>query len=248
MEPMRALPHSAGLACLLVLLAGAAPPAHAQGRFSWQLQGGGVLPLSAYVHDGLRVVPGDTGTTGGEQLVAELVDQYNNPGFQVGMTVLLDRFELRYMFHMLTWDRTEAWCTGDGAAVHQSPSGLDDALVPVFLHVISVGYRIPLDVGPDSIQVYLGGAPGLAISSYNDVKSTTVLGFNLSLGGGVDWFVTRGFGLGLEARYNLLLTAPVEAFQTAANRAEARGESAAQAVLDAFQYATLTLGLQVNFR
>jgi hypothetical protein len=244
--------------------------ASSQARLSWQFYGGGAIPISAYVHNGVRIDTEVPAGTEEDQLFSRLVDQYNRAGFRVGTTFLINQFEIGYSFSRFTWDREETMCRGFGGVVEPLARTFDDALVdytcadsplsttslgdssldPLFLHVISLGYRYYFVENADRIEAYAVGAPGLGIANYNDnfASQGNLLGFNLGIGLGLNITLTTGFSVGLDARYNLLLTSPPADATQSANRAVARGNSSLQAVLDAFQYIDITLGIHVDFR
>jgi hypothetical protein len=241
-----------------------------QSRLSWQFFGGGAIPVSAYVHNGVRIDTEVPAGTEEDQLFSRLVDQYNRAGFQVGTTFLINQFEISYSFSRYTWSREETMCRGFGGVLEPLARTFDDALVdytcadepltttsladssldPLFLHVISVGYRYYFVEHANRLEAYVVGAPGLGIANFNDniADQGNILGFNLGIGLGLNVVLTTGFSVGLDARYNLLLTSPPATATQSTNRAVARGNRSVQAVLDAFQYIDITLGIHVDFR
>jgi len=259
------------LLTVTVIVAAWSSEAVCQSRLSWQFYAGGVLPLSAYVHNGVRLDGDVTAPTGEDVTVSRLVEQYNKLGFQVGTTFLVNQFEISYSFNRMAWSREDTMCIGSGGVLEPIPGVFDDSLVdyqcssgdpistaslekssldPLFLHVISVGYRYYFFDQVGRLESFVVAAPGLAISSYNDniADDSNQLGFNLGLGVGLVVSLTDGFSVGLDARYNLLLTTPPVRSTQSANRAAARGQSAASSVLDAFHYVDLTAGVHIDFR
>jgi hypothetical protein len=260
-------------AALWVLAASAAvlfapSPARAQTGFSWHVDGGGIVPLSSFISTGIRLDGESTGAGAEAALSTRLVDAYTRPGFEISTTFLLARVELRYAFHRLPWDREETLCAGSGPGVQLPNGAIDDALVhytcfaasevvsesvarnPVFLHVLSLGYRVYFLEPGGRLNVYGVGAPGLAIMSYNEDRTAggVRLGLNVGLGAGLQLALSNLFGLTLEGRYGLLLSGPPATAQGSANRTRALGGSAFDAALNVFHYTTFTLGFQLSFR
>lgn len=241
----------------------------AQAEFGWQIQGGGVQPTSAYVHNGIRLETAAAASEGEQRFSPSLVDQYNRIGFRVGTALLFYPFEIRYDFTYLGWDRLETVCSGSSDAVILPSGEIDDATVsyrcgeepissslsgqdlePVQLHVISAGYRYYLPDLGGWLRPFLAVAPGIALSTYTDQAPDAGLdlGFHLGGGLGLDIGLSQTFTLATEARYNLLVHSPPTRMQDAANRAVARGETSLEAVLDLFHYVTFDLGLRLDFR
>jgi hypothetical protein len=261
---MRTLTSTSVLLTLLV----SALPALGQSRVGWEIFGGGTLPLSAYVQNGIRQSEG-LSNLGEEQLIPRLVDQYNSTGFQIGSSFVIDRLEFGYSFHEFGWDKEVTVCSGLGAAAELSGE-IDDTTVaydcsetairesdvsaaglePVLLHVFSAGYRFPLAAVEQSVNGFVVFAPGVALSTYDDSEADTtgVFGLHLSAGLGADIPLSETLTIALQGRYNLLLSAPSGTTQEAANRAQARGQSALSAVVTAFDYIALSLGLRLDFR
>lgn len=267
--PSRSHRIGPGVAVVLVMLAAA--PAVAQSRLALQTQGGGTLPLSAFVHGGVRT----TGLTDDfeDEFLPRLVDQYPGVGFHVGVSFLYENIEIRYVFNRMTWDREVTVCTGANSARERaSDLSIDDVLVtydcasstesdlsaegrdPLLVHIFSLGYRVYLPRPWDRVSPYLVGSAGPALVRQaethldNRGASGNVVKGYLGAGVGADIGLGDLFSLGLEARYNVLLSGAESSSQSAANRTLQRDQTAAEAVLDAFQNLTFGLGLQVNFR
>ena len=263
--------RSAQLAILLFLGAGVCFSASAQGRLALQAHGGGTLPLSAYTHNGIRT----TGLTDElePEFIPRLVNQYPGLGFNLGLSILIDAFEVRYLFSFLRWDWERTLCTGTSDAREiTGTSQIDDSTVsydcsdptssdisaearePLKVHVISLGYRIywlELLERFDPYVVVSGGA-GFArhVETHLDNRHLTGFSVRAFLGAGVGAEVPIGdlISVSIEGRYAVLLSGPESGTQSAANRSFERGEPAGHAVIDAFHAFTFDLGVQVNFR
>ena len=243
----------------------------AQDRLALQAHGGGTLPLSAYVHNGVRT----TGLTDDfeDEFVPRLVDQYLGLGFNIGVSFLIDAFEVRYLFHFLRWDWERTTCTGTGNATEVAGTfGIDDSTVeydcqnptesdisfeartPLKVHAVSLGYRFFFLEILEQFDPYVvvAGGTGFIRRVETHLDNRHIGGFAvkayLGAGVGAEFPIGDLISVGMEGRYDVLLSGPESRVQSAANRSFERGEPVGVAVLDAFHTFTFSLGVQVNFR
>ena len=258
--------------CLLITLLSLpyATMASGQSRFGLQLDGGGALPLSDYVHSGIRLIGAPESEASGSIYTSNLVDQYVNFGFSVSGALLLDRYEIRYGFFRFPWDRVTTACSGIGEAIPLSNGEIDDATVtydcgldenqgnstlsdsgfsPLNLHAISLGYRYPLILFTDVTQIYGVGALGIGLSNYTDNQpEESTYSALLSLGLGSEIGLFQQVSLAVDVRYSGFYTGVDTRSQSASNRASARDEGVFRAALNAFHTISFTGGIRINFR
>jgi hypothetical protein len=261
-------PRSHRTALPLLLLGCLVPaPTAAQSRFGLQLQGGGVAPLSAFVHSELPAT-----LSAGSGVEPSLMDQENAFGFQIGTTFLLDTIEIRYSFHRMAWATQATYCVPNPAFTNEvvllASGDIDDTAVryeclaepiesdisgsgiePVNLHALTAGYRFyltPLD-GP--LEAFVVANAGLTISSYTHRSTDNSLWATAGLGLGADVNLGSDFAIGVETRYNLFLSGPPGRFEAAVTRSAHRHPGdAVRASLEAFHALTFSLGVKLNFR
>ncbi len=257
---------------VLVLVGTCFPTAlQAQGRIALEAHGGGALPLSAYVHNGVRTVDLTSDFEG--DFVPRLVDQRPDLGFDVGLALLWDDFELRYQFHLMNWGTEVTTCTGSTTATElpetlevedatvdydcssSSESDLGhEGLDPLQLNSLALGYRIVFREWVEQFQPFIvvsaGPAMARRVETHLENQDTSGRRFAAYFGAGVGAQVPVGdlVSLAADVRYNLFLTGPEGSYQSATNRSFEAGEGAAQAALDAFHFLNFSLAVQVNLR
>ncbi|MCA9563842.1 MAG: hypothetical protein KC561_10150 [Myxococcales bacterium] len=239
-----------------------------------EVHGGAIGPLSDYVHNAIGVEE----SVSESSFYPELVDQFPRWGFNVGLTFLLNEIEIRYTFNRMYWSREEVACNGaDQPAIRLSTGAVDDAGIrysncsvnesreltssqrdPLMIHLISLGYRLPLPFYlPERLSTHFVGSLGLAIGTAvtdGPSEDLTQLDSNensvfahLGAGVGADIRLIDELSLALEVRYSFLFAGPSASRQEASNRAAARGESSLAATLETFHSVSFGIGLRVNF-
>lgn len=194
-----------------------------------------------------------------------LLDLSQGTGGGASISLLLSDFEIRYEFTLLPWDTltiTHVKFPGlsqlvEGAeqialpaadllpATSASISGDLDAIL---IHTVGVGYRFtpwnwvvhpyfPVGLGFTAAQLRNGG--------------DTLLGFNIQLGAGVQWDITKAWRLGIALRYNFAAYKnPDTTFSNIANtgiQSAVTNRSSFEAVMETLQSISFTAHISYRF-
>lgn len=190
---------------------------------------GGGLPIHNFLdgttYDAFQNIAVDDGTSTD---IAARFDAENSFGFDVSATLLLSRWEIRYMFAQLGWK--DARLTHFGAEAQSdlyiylpvrpgllAPADLGDE-APLRFHTITAGYRFHI-LSEGRFRPFVPLALGFALASMPEMKfqfpdlgeagalrveidRETLPGFSAQTGIGVDYRISQLLVLGASLRYS----------------------------------------------
>lgn len=269
-------------ALLVAAVVALALPAPARAvEVSLQLSPGVAFPIGSFIDDfplpiddvtpflrafGFPVVwapddPNYQATPGAVRLDAE-----SDPGFAIGVGLLLDNWEIRYDVQIHSWGKmtVSGYNFRLGAPVEfldnvffdvespQAPIVFQDAgddleLAPLIVHRISGGYRFyVLDYW--AIKPYIPVALGFVVMHGNDFD--TILGGSIELGLGLEYQLDEHWGLSVSWRYIASImqnpAIKVSGIEGQAIQAGTGGQGLFETAVEIFQ--AITLGANATYR